>query len=592
MNANELSKLLSENVASVAAHLLPQGKKSGGEWCAGSISGEPGQSLKVRLTGMKRGVWSDFATSASGDMLDLWMQCRAQSIAEAMREAKQLLGVRDDMPHRESPSYKRPAKLKRQAPQSVLGDWFATRGIATATLEAFRIGEQERNGTVYAVFPYIRDGELINAKYRNIAEKKDMRQEAGAEPCLFGWHLIDPKKRGIAITEGEIDAMSLYQVGIPALSVNAGAGNHQWIDNDWSRLERFSEIYLCYDNDEAGQKGAKEVANRLGLDRCKVVTFPTKDANDFLLTGATQDDFKKHFAQARNFDPDELRSMADYWAEMKALFYPAQDQPAYPQLSFCGEKQDWFEFRPGELTVWTGYNGHGKSLMLNQIMVGIMDQGERMCVFSGEMTPARQCKRMAKQLGGVDRPAPQYLDAMETWIRGRAWLFDLVGTASIDRLLTVFGYAFKRYGIRHFVIDSLMMTDVLEDGAGAMTSQKDAMRKLAAFSRGNNVHVHLVAHPRKGRDESDAPGKMDIAGSGKITDAADNVFSVWSAQKEEGQQDDKPDAMLELFKNRNGEVQHRKLYLYFNKSCMQFSTHRSRRPHVHVPFTAKIGEAA
>ncbi|MEX3933308.1 toprim domain-containing protein [Paraburkholderia phymatum] len=593
VNAGELSKLMAENAAAIAEHLFPQGKKQGGEWCVGSVGGEAGKSMKIRLTGAKRGVWADFSTGASGDMLELWCQCRALSVADAMREAKQFLGVRDEMLAREAPSYKRPAKMKRLAPQSALGEWFSKRGITAATLEAFRIGEQDRNGVTYAVFPYVRDAELINAKYRNIADKKDMRQEGGAEPCLFGWHLIDPKKRGIAITEGEIDAMSLYQVGIPALSVNAGAGNHQWIDNDWTRLERFSEIYLCYDNDEPGQKGAKEVANRLGLDRCKVVTFPTKDANDFLLTGAKQDDFKKYFAQAKTFDPDELRSLADFWPGVKALFYPSHDEESIPTLTFCGVAQMWFEFRYGELTVWTGYNGHGKSLLLNQVLVELMDQGERVCVFSGEMTPERQGKRMAKQLGGLDRPTPQYLDAMGAWLRDRAWIFDLVGTASIDRLITVFTYAFKRYGIRHFVIDSLMMTDVPEDGAGAMSAQKEAMRKLAGFARGMNVHVHLVAHPRKGQDEKRSPGKMDVAGSSKITDAADNVFSVWSAQKEDGDPEvDKPDAYLTLWKARNGETQHRVLALFFNKECMQFSTHDSRRPHIYVPFKQSIGEAA
>lgn len=57
--------------------------------------------------------------------------------------------------------------------------------------------------------------ETLNAKTRNVSDKKDMRQEAGAEPCLFGWHLIDPKARTSAITEGEIDAMTLHQAGNP-----------------------------------------------------------------------------------------------------------------------------------------------------------------------------------------------------------------------------------------------------------------------------------------------------------------------------------------------------------------------------------------
>jgi twinkle protein len=549
--------------------------------------------MSVCLTGSKRGVWKDFATGDAGDLLDLWGKCRMVSVADAMRDAKRFLGVRDEAPIREMPSYKRPAKPKCSAPKAAVNEWLSARGLEQSTISAFKVAEAERDGKMYAVFPYLREGELINAKTRNIADKKDMRQESGAEPCLFGWHLIDPKRRGLAITEGEIDAMTLHQMGIPAVSVNAGAGNHQWIDNDWNRLERFSDIYLCYDNDEAGQKGAKEVAGRLGIERCRIVKFPKKDANEYLLAGATSEDFARCVAEGKSFDPEELREISDFWGGVKALFYPTQDQVTNPFLSFCGEKQFWFDFRPGELTVWTGYNGHGKSLMLNQVLIGLMDQGTKVCVFSGEMTPERQGKRMAKQLGGLDRPTPAYLDAMSDWLRDRMWLFNLVGTASIDRLLTVFTYGYKRYGIRHFVIDSLMMTDVLEDGAGAMTSQKEAMRKLAAFARGNGVHVHLVAHPRKGQDDKKAPGKMDISGSSKITDAADNVFAVWSAQKQEGDsKSDEPDGTLELYKNRNGDIQYKKLFLFLNRDCMQFSVRDARRAYSHVPFMNNQTEEA
>src|SRR5690606_25752352 len=98
--------------------------------------------------------------------------------------------------------------------------------------------------------------------------------------------------------------------------------------------------------------------------------------------------------------------------------------------------------------------------------------------------------------------------------------------------------------------------------------------------------VHLVAHPRKSQDESRPPGKLDVSGSGKLTDAADNVFSVWSARKEEGDPDvDKPDALLELHKNRNGDVQHKKLWLYFNRAAMQFSANSRRQAHQYVHYS-------
>jgi len=589
LNAAEISQRMASDAAAIAQYLLPNGKRKAGEWVAGSVNGEEGQSLSVRLTGAKAGVWKDFASGDAGDLLDLWAACRSQSIGEAIREAKEYLGIREVMPEREKKTFKRPAKPQCQAAKAGVKEWLNGRGITDETIAAFRVAEQIRGGKTYAVFPYLRDGELVNVKYRNIAEKRDMRQEGGAEPCLFGWHLIDPKARTVAITEGEIDAMTLHQVGIPALSVNAGAGNHQWLENDWERLDCFSEILIFFDSDEAGKAGAQEIVRRLGLERCKLVTLPEKDANEFLQKGACGEDFWHATKEAKTLDPEEMRQASDFINRVKSMFYPAHDDAGDPVLRL-DKDLDWFEFRSGEVTVWTGYNGHGKSLMLSQVLLGLMQQGDRVMVFSGEMTPERQLKRTVKQAAGLDRPSMPYIDAIGAWLHDKQWFFNVVGSAGIDRLLAVFLYGSKRYGMRHFVIDSLMMTDVPEDGPGSMTAQKEAVRKICDFARRNGVHVHLVAHPRKGADESKGPGKLDVAGSSKITDGADNVFTVWSARKDENDPDhdpDKPDAKLELQKQRNGDVQHYSQYLWFNKAAQQFATNNRRRAISYVPFSTQ-----
>lgn len=588
MNAHELAQRLAERAADVAQYLLPGGKKSSGEWKAGSVSGEAGQSLSVRLSGAKAGVWKDFSTGEGGDLLDLWAACRGLSVSQAMNEAKAYLGVRDSMPAREVKHYTRPAKPKCQTPKSGVRAWLNDRGIADATIEAFKIGEQINGGKTIALFPYLRDGELVNCKYRDIADKRGMRQEKDAEPCLFGWHLIDPKVRTVAITEGEIDAMTLHQAGIPALSVNAGAGNFQWLESDWERLERFSEILVAFDADEAGEKGAKEAIRRLGADRCKRLVFPGhKDANEYLQAGACGEDFWHATKDARPQDPEELRQAAEYIDRVKAMFYPGESDARDPVLRL-DKDQDYFEFRPGELTVWTGINGHGKSLMLAQVMLGLIQQGERFCVFSGEMTPERQVKRLVKQSTGLDRPTPDYIGAVGQWLRDRVWLFDLVGSAKLDRLLEVFAYANKRYGIRHFVIDSLMMLDIPEDGPGAISAQKLAIQKMCNFAKRNGSHVHLVAHPRKASDEKAAPGKLDVSGAAAITNGADNVFTVWSARKDESEPlTDEPDAKLILNKQRNGDVQHFTLYLWFIKAAQQYSTNSRRRPIAYFKWSAQ-----
>lgn len=589
MNAHELAMRLADNAAAIASHLLPAGKKQSGEWKVGSLNGEEGRSLSIRLSGDKRGVWRDFAADDGGDLLDLWAKVRGQSISEAMTDVKAYLGIRDQIPARQVKEYKRPPKPKGQKAKGRVLEWLAGRGLNDSTIEAFKVAEQIANGKTIAVFPFLRDGELINVKYRDLDDKRGMRQEAGAEACLFGWHLIDPKVRAIAITEGEIDAMTLHQCGIPALSVNQGAGAHQWIENDWDRLERFSEIFVCFDDDQAGQKGASEVVQRLGIERCRIVTFGAKDANQWLQDGASGEDFHSALKGAKYMDPEELVSIADFFAQVKSLLHPAASDPTYPRLMVGERYADEFEFRPGEVSVYTGINGHGKSLKLNQILIGLMVQHQRVCVFSGEMTPAQQGKRLARQLAGSSIPTPAYIDVIGDWLRDRYWLFNVLGGATIDRLIEVFRYGARRYGITQFVIDSLMMTDVPEDGPGAFSAQKIAIQKLATFAKQFRVHVHLVAHPRKGRDEKMPPGKMDVSGSGKITDGADNVFSVWSAGKDPGDEDNgKPDALLELLKQRNGDLQHRKYWLFFNQPAQQYCASPMRKAVSFVPFIREI----
>ena len=85
----------------------------------------------------------------------------------------------------------------------------------------------------------------------------------------------------------------------------------------------------------------------------------------------------------------------------------------------------------------------------------------------------------------------------------------------------MFEYAYRRYGVRHFLIDSLAKCGFGED---AYNEQKAFVDRLSDFARNNDIQVHLVCHSRKRNDESDLPDKFDIKGTGAITDMVDNVF--------------------------------------------------------------------
>ncbi|MBN0809639.1 bifunctional DNA primase/helicase, partial [Pseudomonas aeruginosa] len=95
LTPSEISKRLADRAADVARHLLPGGKREGAEWRAGDASGEKGKSLGVHLVGEKAGVWCDFATGESGDLLDLWRLARNCDMATALSEARGYLGVQE-----------------------------------------------------------------------------------------------------------------------------------------------------------------------------------------------------------------------------------------------------------------------------------------------------------------------------------------------------------------------------------------------------------------------------------------------------------------------------------------------------------------
>lgn len=117
MRATEIAAALAQRAEAVCHHLLPLGRAYKGEWCCGSLSGEPGNSLKIRLTGSKAGVWSDFAAGDKGDFIGLWMRVRQVEIFAACEEAMDWLEIPATQRAEYKPNtYARPAPIATRPP--------------------------------------------------------------------------------------------------------------------------------------------------------------------------------------------------------------------------------------------------------------------------------------------------------------------------------------------------------------------------------------------------------------------------------------------------------------------------------------------
>lgn len=565
MNAREIKEALALRAEHVAAYLVPGGKRDGHNWRAGSIHGEPGQSFAVCISGEKAGIWCDFNGGETGDLLDLWMQARRVSFVQALDEARDYLGVAPSPTFHaaRAKTYRRPEKPHCRKPETSLSYLTGVRKLLPDTIAAYRLAEDGER----ILFPQLRDGEFINVKYlvprKAEGEKNRWSQEKDCEPCLFGWQAIQPDDRSVVLTEGEIDALTVYQAGFPALSLPSGAKNLEWIATEFERLERFEEIVLCLDQDEAGKGATQAILERLGAERCRVATLPLKDANAMLQDGRMAE-LQEAIRSAGWQDPEELRNAADFMAGVLQMFHGG--------IEVTGKKLPYedthakFGVRPGELTIWTGINGHGKSQLLGDVLVGQIAQGERICIFSGEMMPDRLLQRLVRQATGMRRPPNDLIEAAVKWLGRSLWIFNVTGTAKAERMLEVFAYARKRYGVTQFVIDSLLKCGFDEDG---YNDQKHFVEALCDFNKKHQCHVHLVAHQRKTSDESRSGGKMGVRGAGAITDLAENVFEVWREKDKSSWEREKPDGKLSCFKQRNGEWEG-DIELWFNGDAFQY----------------------
>ena len=243
-------------------------------------------------------------------------------------------------------------------------------------------------------------------------------------------------------------------------------------------------------------------------------------------------------------------------------------------------------FRPGEVTIWGGANGNGKSLVTGQIALSLLSQDQKVCIASFEMKPSKTLERMGRQFSGFNADDPAFAgsdqareelvkvyEQFKDWTNARLWLYDQQGTVTTAQIIAVTRYCAKELGVSHFFIDSLMKCVAGEDD---YNGQKKFVDELTAIARGYQIHIHLVHHIRKPADESHKPSKYDYKGSGAITDQVDNVISVWrNKAKEKDREQNKPikdtdpDALLICDKQRNGEWEG-SIGLWFDKPSMQY----------------------
>ena len=426
----------------------------------------------------------------------------------------------------------------KQQPKPAIGqavDYLQLRKISSETMNAYKVSLDD-SGNI--MFPHYNDKlEHVFSKFRPAkkitpGERKAWR-DAGTMPVLYGMWKCDYEKP-LVITEGEIDALSCHEAGIPnACSVPSGADDFTWLDTCWDFVQRFSEIYIFGDNDVPGLEMIKRLCVKLSDKRIFVVEHECKDANELLYRkGAAA--VKAAYDNAKEVPVIGLVRLADVMpldlSKLESVGTSLKELDSY---------LGGFMF--GDVTVWSGKRGEGKSTLLSNIMLDAVDENKKVCAYSGELRADRfqywtdlqaAGKGNIKNYYNEQRSKTVYFVESEIkakihqWYADKYWLYDnLAATSEEDvSILRLFEKAAKRYDCRVFMVDNLMTADYGKTNDDDFyRNQSSFVGKLVEFANRHNVHVHLVAHPRKTGKKLEAD---DVSGSGDITNRAANVITL------------------------------------------------------------------
>ena len=222
------------------------------------------------------------------------------------------------------------------------------RKLKDETIAHFRLGYNAELDAI--AIPIFKGDELVNIKYRflNPTEAK-YTQEKGCEVWLFNDAGIKSgiKHGRILIVEGEFDLMSVWESGIKNVISPASGKNSYgvWI----AQLDNIPEVFIAYDNDVGGKETAKEMADRIGIDKSFEVKYPDgiKDANEFFLTGNLEG-FRKLLAEAKPFYSHKFKGVGDI---IQSLRYKKDDTVKLPFIPKVEIEKDWLVMISGKSNV-------------------------------------------------------------------------------------------------------------------------------------------------------------------------------------------------------------------------------------------------
>ncbi len=189
----------------------------------------------------------------------------------------------------------------------------------------------------------------------------------------------------------------------------------------------------------------------------------------------------------------------------------------------------------GELTVLSGLNASGKTSWLNCLALNVIQQGFKVAIWSGEMQDWRfqgwlnqmaAGKNYVRKKEGFENfyyTPSKVCEQIDAWVDNKLFLYNNSYGNNWQQLFNDIKELIDNEGVQLIVIDNLAALSIESYDSGTYANQTKFILDVKDYAKQKNIHVILVAHPRK---QNDFLRKESISGTADLTNIADNVFLI------------------------------------------------------------------
>ena len=460
------------------------------------------------------------------------------------------------------------------------------RKLNVATCKSYGVTVEKTNEAITKhIYPYYNsDRKHIGNKTRVVATKEFRSEGNISDGTLFGQNNFDPVGKYITVTEGELDAMSAYQMfgsKWPCVSVKSSSSALTDCKKNFKYLNSFNTIVLCFDNDTTGRNAANKVAAIFEPHKCKIVNLKSfKDASDYLKAGQ-REEFIQLWWNSTPYTPAGLVNLGTLGSSLYEENYC--ETVSYP---WSGLNEKIYGIRTGELVTFTSGTGMGKSSVIRELMHHIMkNTKDNIGVFALE----ESIKNTAFNIMSVEANQRLYikeirdtfsLEQLKEWEdntigTNRFVAFDHFGSMSNEDILGLVRFMSNALDCKWIVLDHLSMVISGQQDGDERRNIDNLMSNLRKIVEECNVSLLVVSHLRRtssdrGHEEGREVSLAHLRGSQSIGQLSDAVIAL-----ERNQQAQDPTeantTTVRILKNRYTGETGIATYLFYDKETGRMS---------------------